>query len=166
MMKMLGLALVGSLLFSASAFAQTCASPTPIPPKAGGSYPVPHLAGTTCGGTVGLNLGGVVYSHPSVVYSFVANAAAAAAASTITFSGTGSENREMSLVTSCTSAPINIAAPGVPMQIPAGQLVSGTTYLLVVSSDSGLPPQPQQCGPFSVSTTGTLPVALQNYSVE
>lgn len=167
MMKMLGFALVGSLFLSASAFAQTCASPLAVPPKAGGAYPIPHLTGTTCGGTPGLNLGGVIYAQPSVVYSFVANAAAAATGATITVSAAGSTNRELGLVTSCSTAPFAIGAEGFPMVIAPGALTAGTTYLLIVTSDSGLPPPPPVvCGPYSLSTVGTLPVSLQGFSVE
>lgn len=158
MKLVVAIALLGGLAFSAASFAQTCASPLPIGPKVGGNHP--PLSGTTCGGTAGLNLGGTIYPHPSIVYSFVAQNASAS----LTFGA--DPNREMSLVANCASAPITFGAPGFPMVVAPGTLIDGTTYLVIVSSDSGLPPAPPICGPYNVVITGTLPVSLQNFSVE
>ncbi|MEO6104727.1 MAG: hypothetical protein ABIP44_13955 [Pseudoxanthomonas sp.] len=153
---LLSLTAVAALGVSAVSLAQTCASPLPIQSNS-------NKTGTTCGGTPGLNLGGTIYPHPSIVYSFVAQNAAAA----ITFNAAGSPDREMSLVTACNTAPIFIGFNGGPLVIPPATLTNGTTYLLVISTDPGLPPaNPPLCGPYNVTVAGTLPVSLQGFSVE
>ena len=101
-------------------------------------------------------MGGTIYGHPSQVYRFRANNLAGA----FTLSG---GDREMSITTSCTSAPVASGAPGVP--IPASALTSGTEYLLIVSTDPSIPlANPPICGDFT--TMGPFPVSLQTFSVD
>ena len=115
----------------------TCADPVPLP--AGSEE------GDTCGGEVGLNFGGVIYSHPSRVYSFHVDHAGPVF-TTITLSGT---NREAVVTDSCTNAPTAFAAPGVPVDVTA--LADGD-WLLVVSTDPSLPVTvPPTCGAYTVN---------------
>ncbi|HJU38106.1 MAG TPA: hypothetical protein VJ724_00940 [Tahibacter sp.] len=134
-----------------AAYAGTCAAPTPI-------FSGQTINESTCGGEAGINMGGTIYGHPSQVYSFTANNAAGA----FTLTGT---DREMSVTTSCTSAPIASGAPGVP--INASVLVNGTSYLLIVSTDPSIPlANPPVCGAASTVLPNPLPVSLQKFSVE
>lgn len=155
---MKNLLVVGALALCAStaAFAGTCESPTPLASNS-------NVSGSTCGGPVGIDMGGTVYGHPSQVYSIHINHQGPDGdpLGHITLSGT---DREASLTTSCTSAPSQVAAPGV-VEIDANTLANGD-YLLVVSTDPSIPvTDPPVCGDFSVQA-GTLPVALQNFTIE
>lgn len=146
-----------SLLAPASVFAGTCAAPTPL--NSGSD-----VTGTTCGGVVGINMGGTVYPHPSVVYSVTINHGGpdGSPLGNIALGGT---NIEAVLTASCTDAPIALAAAGA-IEMPVEPLPDGD-YLLVVSTDPSIPvqPAPGVCGDYSV-TAGTLPVTLQDFSVE
>lgn len=153
---LLTLTAIAAMGVSAVSFAQTCASPLPM--KSNTTYPnAMSPTATTCGGQAGLNLGGTIYPHPSIVYSFVAQSANA----TITLTGT---DREMSLVSNCNSAPIAIGFVGGPMAVNG--LTNGQTYLVIVSTDPSIPTPPVQCGPYTATVAGTLPVSLQGFSVE
>ncbi|PZQ13534.1 MAG: hypothetical protein DI564_11635 [Rhodanobacter denitrificans] len=78
---------------------------------------------------------------------------------------TGAE-REIVVTANCSAAPLGGGAPGVPLDVGAMGLQNGQNYLLIVTSDSGLPATtPPRCGDFSVTYTA-LPVSLQSFSVE
>lgn len=150
--------LIGGLaaLAPMTAFADggTCASPAPLASMASDN-------GSTCGGEIGINMGGTVYGHPSKVYSFHINPTGPDGTPT-TIALTGS-NREASVTTSCTTAPTLAGAPGAPIDVSG--LAEGD-YLLVVSTDPGLPvTDPPTCGDFGVQA-GVLPVTVTNFSVE
>jgi len=155
-MKKLVLALA-MLGMGGHVYAQTCASPLPL----ASNTPV---NGNTCSGQIGINFGGAIYPHPSIVYSFVWQPTTGGAEpDQILLVGA---DREMALSTSCTAAPIAAGAPGLPINLDASGLVAGTTYVLAVSTDPGLPVTvPPRCGDFQVSPD-TLPVELQNFSVD
>lgn len=152
-------ALLAAIVMAAlpvAAFAQTCESPTSLHPQT----PLRTFTGTTCGGQAGIPLGGAVAAHPSVVFQFTYNNS-----ETGPVTVEGSE-REVVVAASCTSAPLGGAAPGVPLNIESMGLQNGQNYLLIVTSDSGLPTTtPPRCGDFSVTYTA-LPVSLQSFSVE
>jgi hypothetical protein len=143
-----------SLAIPAVAFAGTCAAPTPI-----NQAPNSTFSGTTCGGEVGIPFGGAVSPHPSNVFSFVYNSGAG------NLTVVGAE-REVIIAASCATLPLGGFAPGVPVDVSTLGLTNGTTYIMAVGSDSGLPvTAPPRCGNFDVSFV-TLPVELQNFSVE
>lgn len=149
-------AVVAALMFSTgAAFAQTCAAPTPI-----GSNET--VNGTTCGGEIGINLAGSIFGHPSVVFSFTADNASGQ----ITLTGT---DREWAIAPSCTEAPVAIGNANDAIHLPpdlSDALTNGQSYVLIVSTDSGIPvANPPVCGPFGL-TTPTLPVELQTFSVD
>jgi hypothetical protein len=145
---------LGGLMLCAPMLANagTCAAPTPL---AGNST----VDDTTCGGEIGINMGGTIYGHPSNVFSVHIDHAADPLGH-IAITGT---NREMSLTSSCTTAPIAAGAPGLDID---AQPVANGDYLLVVSTDPSIPPtNPPTCGTFEL-VTGPLPVALQSFTVE
>ncbi len=152
-------ALAFSMLAPAAAFAQTCASPIALDQVPNGS-----LTGTTCGGQAGIPLGGAVAPHPSLVYTFVYNPAGpngAAGPMTAT-----TAEREIVIAADCNSPPIGGFAPGVPVNVESLGLTAGQTYHMIITSDSGLAvTDPPRCGPFTINWT-TLPVSLQNFSVD
>jgi hypothetical protein len=149
-----GLALLSPIAAYANGGA-TCASPTTLASMSSDG------TGDTCGGEVGINMGGAIYPHPSRVYSFHVNhAGPGGTPTTISMTGT---NREASVTSSCTSAPVAVAAPGLDVDVNA--LADGD-WLLIVSTDPSLPvTTPPTCGAYTV-TAGVLPVALQNFTVE
>lgn len=152
-MKNIVLVAAIALALPTIANAGTCASPTPITSDV-------TVSGTTCGGEIGIDMAGVIYPHPSQVYSFVGDPSATGA---IALTGT---DREMAMTTSCNSAPFMDGYPGGPIDLDALNLVAGQTYLLIVSTDPGIDPEdPPLCGDFTV-TTDTLPVSLQNVTVD
>lgn len=147
--------LILSAVLPAAAFAGTCDAPTPLNQTAPGA-----ISGTTCGGQIGIPLGGAVAPHPNQVYSFRYNNNATGA---LTVTGT---DREVVITAGCTSPPITAFAPGVDANIGTAGLTNGTTYLMIVGSDSGQPvTDPPRCGEFNV-TWQQLPVTLQGFSVE
>lgn len=121
------------------------------------------VSGTTCGGVAGINLGGAVLGHPSVIYRFTYQNVGAPNPNLITVTGA---EREFAVATNCTSAPVGGGAPGVPFDINNSGLVAGTQYFVFVTSDPGLPvTAPPRCGDFSLSPQ-VLPVELQSFSVD
>lgn len=122
----------------------TCASPAPL-----ATISI-NPSTTTCGGEIGINMGGVVYGHPSRVYSFHVNQPGMCCS--IQLTGT---NREGVVTRSCTEAPTAISAPGFPINVNA--LADGE-WLYVVSTDPSLPiTNPPTCGPFTISYLLTEP---------
>lgn len=153
-------ALLAAIVMAAlpvAAFAQTCESPTSLHPQVGPQ----SFTGTTCGGQSGIPLGGAVAAHPSVVYQFTYNNSEAG---NITLTGA---EREIVIAANCTSAPLTGVAPGGTLNLQGVPgITNGQNYLLIVTSDSGLPTtSPPRCGEFSWGYTA-LPVALQSFSVE
>lgn len=143
-----------------TAQAQTCASPIEhIPSNT-------EVTGNTCDGTeIGLNLGGVILPHKSVVYSFVAGGPPGG----ITTMPVGN-NLGIVIAPDCVSGPIAIGSPDVPMDVGAvsASLTEGQTYLFIVTGDPGVPvptPPDEVCGPYTINTS-QLPVELQSFSVD
>lgn len=157
-MKRALLAAIVTAALPTAALAQTCASPISLHPQNPGTT----FSGTTCGGQAGIPLGGAVQAHPSVVYQFTYNNNEAGG---IVLTGT---EREVVIATDCNSAPLTgVAAGPAPLNIAGVPgITNGQNYLLIVTSDAGLPTTtPPRCGDFSV-TYAALPVSLQSFSVE
>lgn len=139
--------------------AGTCDAPTRLTQR-----PISSHTGTTCGGEIGIPLGGAVATHPSVVYTFRYNPDGPDGASG-PMSVAGAE-REVVVSESCTGVPLGGFAPGVPVNVDSLGLTSGGTYYLIVTTDLGLAvTAPPRCGDFSMSW-GSLPVSLQNFSID
>lgn len=139
-----GLAL---MLTAGAVNAQTCDSPLPL--LSNNTH-----TGTTCGGTVGINLGGVALVHPAIVFSFVADGASG------TIDTSGDPTISALIANDCASAPDYAGN-----SIDVGTLVDGNTYYFIVTSEELSAPNPQICGEFNV-VTGTLPVELQSFSID
>lgn len=158
---------VAALVLSSSAFAQTCASPIRISSNnSTGTYAA--QGATTCGAanTFDPFPGGIASPQPDIVYDFIAQDANA----TITLDATGSPLiAGIAILDGCTDT-ANIYgnatanAAGQSINVQASGLTNGTRYYVVVTSAPGSPDA--NCGAFSGSITGTLPVTLKNFSVE
>lgn len=144
-----------------TAGAGTCASPF-SPDQSLTNY-----SGSTCGGDIGINLGGSVLGHPSVVFSFVFQDDdtddGVNGDDLITLTGT---DKVIALATSCTVGASAIGQTGTPINLDTAGLTDGTTYLAIVSTNPSLPvTDPPTCGDFTMDND-TLPVDLQKASVE
>jgi hypothetical protein len=147
---------VSLLAFSAgSAFAQTCASPLPI---AGGVF-----NGDTCTAANTLpSYGGTVSPQREVIYSFVAQGANG----TIDITGAIPGGAVFLMPSPCSSStdPIDFGFQGVPLTLSDSGTVNGQTYYVIVTTDPGGPND--ACGAYTLTVTPTLPVELQNFSVD
>ena len=145
---------LGGLMMCAPMLANagTCAAPTQLASNA-------TVSDTTCGGEIGINMGGTIYGHPSNVYSVTINHAVDPLGP-ITLTG---GNREMALAPNCNTAPVAIGAPGLDIHLIS---IADGSYVLVVSTDPSIPPtNPPACGTFDL-WSGFLPVVLQSFAVE
>ncbi|HET8898167.1 MAG TPA: hypothetical protein VFN09_05270 [Rhodanobacteraceae bacterium] len=152
--------LLSALLISAiapAAFAGTCASPTAI------ATPTPStVTGTTCGGDMGINLGGTILSNPTQVYSFVWHDTGTTP--NILHLNSGA-NIEIDIANNCTDAPFAVGANLLDLDWTTAGMVDGQTYLMFVTIDPSIQPHnASQCGTFDIAP-GTLPVELSKFSV-
>lgn len=156
---------VAILLASPAAFAQTCASPAAFNTPAAG----PTASGDTCAATdlVSLYCGAQdSVNKPDVIYSLTLAAAGASRTATsisITGAGTGFTPTIFLYTGACATGDGCQAQgeTGFPMDLTS---VGAGTYLLAVSASqvdgSGA------CGTYTITANGTLPVSLQEFSVE
>jgi hypothetical protein len=156
--------LAAGVLVASVASAQDCAAPTAIPGSGGAG-----VAGDTCaaGNPFPQFPGGIPSPQNDVVYSFVAQGANA----TVTVAANGSPLLPGFVVlTPCDPVAGNPVAFGSNAAGTATGAVSGltdgTTYYLVVTTDPGAGAANNNCGTYNFSYTGTLPVSLQNFSVD
>lgn len=157
-MKILVLAsLVAAFGMSANVSAQTCASPLPI-------YSNSSVSGDTCDAENTLpGYGGIASPQREVIYSFTANSADA----TMTINLNGLPEGAVFLMPSpCASStdPTDFGFGGTPMVIQPGDLVDGQEYFIIVTADPGGPAD--ACGAYEIVVEGTLPVNLQNVTVD
>lgn len=159
---MASLIAVGAIV-SIDAFAQsTCALPIPVAGRAA-------FSGDTCAGGNPFPSypGGIPSPQNDDVYSFTAQGANATIAVS---AGTGSALLPGWVVLApCDAVTGNIVASGSNAGGTASGTVSGltdgTVYYLVVTTDPGAGAADTNCGTYNVAVTGTLPVQLQNFSV-
>lgn len=153
-MKITNYVAAALLLTSGSLFAQTCDSPYT------GLESHTPLVASTCGGQIGIDLGGAIYPHPSHISSFVWEDGSPAV---MTLEGT---NMEFGIMSNCSSAAHAVGAPGIPIDLETIGLVDGNTYLVIVSTDPGIDPtDPPTCGDFTLNPQH-LPVELQSFSID
>jgi hypothetical protein len=149
-------------LSAGSAFAQTCASPIVVPSN--GTFP-----GDLCTATNTLpQYGGTTSPQAEIIYSFVAQNATGNVTLTQTGAPFGATMFLLPSPCAVGTDPISFgdSANPMPMSNLAGggtPLVNGQTYFIVMTADPGGPAD--ACGAFSF-TTPTLPVELQNFSVD
>ena len=145
--------------------AQTCAAPGSWQPDASGQ---PALSGTTCGGaasdSVALYCGSLNSTGKNdAVYQV--NFANPHGATTVTLAGGAAGFDPVAFIYSgaCASGD-GCVASGDTGTAMAVDTVNPGTYFLAVSA---APPNAAgACGTFSLTANGTLPVALQNFSIE
>lgn len=166
MIKTISLALAG-LLFMPAAFAQDCSGAIEVfSDNAGDHYAPP--GSTTCGHKpTFIELpGGIAIPQPDVLYKFTAQDANA----TITLNTTGSTLIPgIVVLDACSDTSASIVArktgnAGDILSMPVSGLQNGRTYYMLVTSKPGSPDD--NCGPFSGTIDGTLPVSVQSFSVE
>lgn len=161
-----------AMLISTSAFAQTCASPIPIrSDNNNGLYPsgdasVPAADTCTATNTFPLFPGSIGSPQNDIVYDFTAQDANA----TITINASGSPLIPGAVIIDACDDTGNIYgnasanAAGESISVTASGLANGSHYYLVVTSAPGSPDA--NCGTFTGTINGTLPVSLQNFNVE
>ena len=109
--------------------------------------------------------GDIASPQPDIVHSFVAEGANA----TITLNTAGSPLIPGLLILDACSDTANImqsdsGAAGDELSVAATGLTDGETYYVVVTTAPGA--AADNCGAFTGTITGQLPVELQNFSVE
>lgn len=159
-MKKLSLLPLCLAFASSVGFAQTCESPLPISSENG-----PHgvVQGNTCDATNSLpGYGNTPSPQNEIVYSFVAEGANATIALEETGGAFGAGVFLMPSPCNSNTDATSLGFPGTPM--PVQGLQDGQTYYVIVTADPGGPAD--ACGAFTATVTGTLPVELQNFSVE
>lgn len=162
---LLSVASVLALGISFHASAQTCASPLPITDPSG---PNSSVSGNLCTATNSLPAyGGTVSPQAEIVYSFTYNNNAVGTVTVTqgaegTWAGGTAAVFLMPSPCSTSTDPTNFGFPGTPMQVSG--LANGSVYYMIFTSDPG--GSATACGTISGDVTGTLPVHLQNFSVE
>lgn len=159
-------ALVAAALVFAStqAFAgPTCATATPLLAP-GGPY-----AGDTSGAGGGHDIDAIgplpLAGAPSSIYKFTL-APGGTVSGTIQL--TASFPAGIFVTANCqatTSAPLDGTTDGSTVTLTPSNYTAGNTYYVIVSTDPSQASS-SNAGPFSIAVTPTLPVSLQNFSVE
>ena len=145
--------------------AQTCTANAAFPPVPVG--PPPVITANSCTAANQLNFScsdaNSIGSAADFVYSFAASGTPNGNAS---LAPTGWDAYLAIMSTACSSASVcpqesENGAIGVTESVPFTGLAAGN-YFLLVSSFAGA----SNCGPFTLTITPTLPVSLQQFSVE
>jgi hypothetical protein len=148
-------------LFSASAGAQTCASPFVWQTDLAGAPPVND---TTCGHETGIAGLCNATNAPSAAYVAQVNITAGGTFTDITFTGGAGYTIATGLVplaSGCGDHPCTTVGDGTTHMLH-GDIPPGQYYLIVTGADFDAP---GSCGTFTMSANGTLPVTLQNFTV-
>lgn len=149
--------LVAALGFSAGVSAQTCATAPTI-------YSNSTVTGNTCDSENSLpGYGGTGSPQKEVVYKFTAQNADADLVIDLTSTEMGAVFL-MPSPCSHTTDPIDFGFSGTPMVINPGDLTDGQEYFIIVTTDPG--GAADACGPYELTVDGTLPVNLQNVTVD
>lgn len=151
-------------------FAQTCASPIQIQSNNKNGAWAPINA-TTCGGSNDFPTfpGGIPSNGPDMVHSFVAQGANA----TITLDAADNFTPAIVVLDACTQtanfvgapAVVDPPTPGQALSLPVSGLTDGSTYFVIITHHPDAP-EANQCGGFTGTITGQLPVEVQSFTVE
>ena len=156
MKKILSTAIFVSALCAGSAFAQTCDSPLQLTVGT-------HSGDTTTAANTIAGFGPLPSPHNDIVYSFVAEGAD----STITVTESNYDYAVV-VISACdgvSPAPLFASTgPAAGGEFQLGGLTDGATYYVVITGNPSVD-QPQN-GTFTLTATETLPVELQNFSVD
>lgn len=161
-MKVLTLAIGTSIALCAfgSVAAQTCGSPLPIQSNS-------TKSGDTCTAANTLpNYGSTPSPQSEIIYSYTSNGANATVSITKDNAGTGAWAPGILLSPSCDSStnPVALGDVNNDMIVNTGNSPDGATmYIYVTSDPSG---GAGDCGQYTVTVNGTLPVKLQSFSVQ
>lgn len=158
--------LVGSLgalafgaLFSVSAAAQTCAAPSSWQPPAGGS----SVTGSTCGGDT--TAGGYCAGNadaPGPAYVMTSTFNSGRTFNTITLSGVTGYDGVMYVETTCGTNGACTASGDTGLGITTANIPDGTYFIVVTAATFDAA---GACGPFTISSDGSFPVTLQDFTV-
>jgi hypothetical protein len=148
-------------LFSLSAAAQTCTAPTAWqPPPAGSS-----VTGTTCGGdttAAGYCGGNLDAPGPAYVISSTFNSGTF---TNISLTGGAGYDAVMYISASATGCGTNAACTATGdtgAAIPSTDVPNGSYFIIVTAATFDTA---GQCGTFTISSDGSFPVSLQDFSV-
>lgn len=154
-------------LFSASAGAQTCASPdTDWHPNTSGS---PSLSGSTCGHETGIiSTCQTNFGAPGAAYVALINVALAGTFTNITYTNGAGYSLAAYFVPQASGCNTDAActatgsAGGGAADTLHADLPPGQYYMIITGADFDAP---GACGDFTATANGTLPVTLQSFSV-
>lgn len=155
-------ALAMGALFSVSASAQTCANPVTWQPPVGGNT----VSGTTCGQEpAGQDYCGGNFAGPGPAYVIKSDFAASRTFTTITVTQNAGFGGAVYMVKTTDGCGVNAncgptGAPGAP--ITTTDVQDGSWYIIVTAANADAA---GACGAFTLSTDGTFPVTLQNFTV-
>lgn len=148
-------------LFSVSASAQTCAAPAAWTPDAGGA---PVLSGSTCGNETGITGLCRATNAPGQAYIALINVTAAGTFTNIAFAGGTGYTIATGLVpaaSGCGDFTCTTVGDGTTPMLHS-DIGPGSYYLIITGADFDAA---GNCGTFTATADGTLPVTLQNFSV-
>jgi len=149
-------------LFSLSAAAQTCGGPTTWQPPAGGS----NVSGSTCGGdTTAAGYCGGNLDAPGPAYVIRSDFAAGRTFGTITLTGGAGYDAVMyisSLAGGCGTNAACTATGDTGAGIPTGDVPDGQYFIVVTAATFD---NPASCGAFVITSDGSFPVTLQDFTV-
>ncbi len=152
-------ALTLGAMFSMSATAQTCAAPSAWQPPAAGS----SVTGTTCGGdttAAGYCAGNA--DAPGPAYVLQSTFATGRTFNTITLGGVSGYDGVMYVATTCGTNGACTASGDTGLGITTANVPDGTYFVIVTAATFDTA---GQCGPFTISSDGSFPVTLQDFSV-
>jgi len=159
----IGAAVLG--LFSISASAQTCASAdTSWNPNAAGT---PALSGSTCGHEAGIvSACASNFTAPGAAYVALINTAATGTFTNITFAGGSGYTLAAYFVPQASGCATNAGCTTTgdgASPVTHAALGNGAFYMIITGADFDAA---GNCGTFTATANGTLPVSLQSFSVD
>jgi len=150
-------------LASASAFAQTCASPVQWQPPAGGD----SKTGTLCGGTdsVALYCGGLDSAGKNdAIYQSTFAANGSRTFNNITLTGTGFTPVMYVYSGGCATGDGCLGSGDASTPIPNDASIGAGTFFIAVTAAAS--DAAGACGQYTIAADGTFPVTVQSFSVE
>lgn len=154
-------ALALGTLFSLSATAQTCAAPGAWQPDASGS---PTVSGTTCGGDTtapGYCAGNL--DAPGPAYVIQSNFAASRTFTTLSLTGGAGYDAVMYVESTCgTNGACTATGDSTGGTIPSTDIPDGTFFIVISAATFDAP---GACGTFTITSNGSFPVMLQDFTV-
>ncbi|MGH8173596.1 MAG: hypothetical protein ACREPX_10630 [Rhodanobacteraceae bacterium] len=150
------------LLFSVSASAQTCGTPSAWQPDAAGT---PAIAGDTCSGETNNGGGfcGGTFDAPGPAYVIQSTFNAAGSYTNVTVSGATGFTPALYVTATCGANGACIATGDGTNPLPNSAIPDAGTFYIIVTAASF--DAPGACGTFTLTSDGSFPVQLQSFSV-